>query len=142
MAFLALCDKFVQNKETLNYDNFHKETTVPNLNTAFELAEKHLGIPKLLDAQEVSEGNVDERSLVLYVSLYFHAFVAKEQQRLIEEEKSRIEERMKGLQGSLEDRAKMAASLGEENLQLKESSMKPRGNWNTQTLITLHLEKS
>jgi len=58
--------------------------------------------------------------LVLYVSLYFHAFVAKEQQRLIEEEKSRIEERMKGLQGSLEDRAKMAASLGEENLQLKE----------------------
>jgi len=119
MAFLALVDKFVQDKSIINYDAFKKETQVPNLNAAFELAEKHLGIPKLLDAQEVSDGNVDERSLVLYVSLYFHAFVAKEQQRLIEDEKNKIEERMKGLQGSLEERARLAQTLGEENLRLK-----------------------
>jgi len=43
---------------------------------AFELAEQELGIPKLLDAKEVFEGKVDERSLVLYTSLFFHAFKA------------------------------------------------------------------
>lgn len=49
MAFLALCDKFIENPELLNYDNFQKDNSVENLSTAFELAEKHMGVPKLLD---------------------------------------------------------------------------------------------
>ena len=79
--------------------------------TAFDLAEKHLGIPKLLEPSEVSEGNVDERSLVLYISLYFHAFVAKEQQKGILAEKDRIAREKDLLEGSLEERAKMASRL-------------------------------
>jgi len=119
MAFLALCDKAIQNPEVIDYSKFVKENTIVNLTKSFELAEKELGVPKLLDPQEVSDGNVDERSLVLYISLYFHAFVAKQQQRELEKQKDEIERQMKGLQGSLEDRAKMAVVLHDENQQLK-----------------------
>jgi len=120
LPFLALVDKFIENKDILNYDNFTKENQNENLGVAFDLAEKHLGIPRLLEPSEVSEGNVDERSLVLYVSLYFHAFVAKEQQKGILEEKDRIAREKNQLQGSLEDRAKLAAQLQEENKKLQE----------------------
>jgi len=48
----------------------------------------------------------------LYISLYFHAFVALQQ-------KSQIEARMRGLQGTLEERAKLAVDLQEENDKLK-----------------------
>jgi len=115
MAFLALTDKYIQNPDVLNYEKFSKENTSENLATAFDLAEKNMGIPKLLEPTEVSEGNVDERSLILYVSLFFHAFVAQEQQRGILEEKDRISREKHALQGSLEDRAKMAAQLQEDN---------------------------
>jgi len=120
LPFLALVEKFIENKDILNYDNFTKENQNENLGVAFDLAEKHLGIPRLLEPSEVSEGNVDERSLVLYVSLYFHAFVAKEQQKGILEEKDRIAREKNQLQGSLEDRAKLAAQLQEENKKLQE----------------------
>lgn len=90
---------------------YSKDKPVDNLGAGFDLAEKHLGIPKLLEPQEVSEGNVDERSLVLYVSLFFHAFVAKEQQKGLLEEKDRIAREKSALQGSLEERAHMAAQL-------------------------------
>jgi hypothetical protein len=54
----------------------------------------------------------------LYISLYFHAFVAKQQQKLLEDQKSKIEERVRGLEGSLEERAKLGAELVEENARL------------------------
>jgi cortexillin 1/2 len=120
MAFLALVDKFVDSKDILDFDKFQKDKPTENLSTAFEVAEKAMGIPRLLEAQDVADGNVDERSLVLYISLYFHAFVAKQQQKLLEDQKSKIEEKMRGLEGSLEERAKLAAVLVEDNEKLKQ----------------------
>jgi len=119
LPFLALCDKFIDDKNTLNYDKYSKDNAEANLNSAFDLAEKHLGIPKLLEAAEVSDGSVDERSLVLYVSLYFHAFVAKQQQLALQAEKDQVEQRMKGLQGNLEQRAKLAEDLQADNTKLR-----------------------
>jgi len=119
MAFLALIDNYVEgNKEILDFNNFKKENSVENLSTAFDVAEKALGIPKLLEAQDLVDGIVDERSLVLYISLYFHAYVAKQQKRLLEEEKDKITARMRGLEGSLEERAKKGVALEEENTAL------------------------
>jgi len=119
LAFDALCDKFIDNKDVFNFNKFNKNNANENLTAAFETAEKHLGIPKLLEASEVSEGTVDERSLVLYVSLYFHAFVAKQQQLALQAEKDQVEQRMKGLQGSLEQRAKLAEDLQIDNTKLR-----------------------
>ena len=74
------------------------------LQKSFDFAEKTMGIPRLLEGSEVAEGNVDERSLVLYISLYFHAFVAQEQQKGLDMKKRELEAHLKGLQGSLEER--------------------------------------
>jgi len=120
LAFLALCDKFIENKEILDFSKFSKDNGTDNLNHVFEIAEKSLGIPKLLEAQEVNEGNVDERSLVLYISLYFHAFVAKQQKLEMQREIEEAEGRLKGLTGSLEERARLASQLQDENSKLKE----------------------
>jgi len=83
-AFLALCDAYIQDKSNFDYNNLMKmDNNVANLNMAFDTAEKTFGVPKLLDADDVASGQVDERSLILYSSLYFHAFLAKEQQKRI-----------------------------------------------------------
>jgi len=119
LPFIALCDKFIDDKAQFNYDSVRSDANT-NLATAFDTAEKNMGIPRLLDPQEVISGDVDERSLVLYISLYFHAFVARQQQRGVEEEKARLAEKMKGLEGSLESRAQMAAELSEENAKLRQ----------------------
>jgi len=97
-----------------------KDNGQTNLATAFEVAEKHLGVPRLLDVEDVLEGTVDERSMVLYISLFFHAFNAKEQQRGVNEERERLASEMKGLQGSLEERAKLSAQLQSENETLRQ----------------------
>ncbi|PRP86839.1 actin bundling protein [Planoprotostelium fungivorum] len=121
MAFGALCDAYLEsNKETIDYDKFQKGQPLDNLTSAFEIATKHLGLPKLLDEADVLEGNIDERSMVLYVSLFFHAFTAKDAQRAADAEKNKIELQVKGLQGTLEERARMAAQLEEDNKSLRE----------------------
>jgi hypothetical protein len=44
---------------------------------AFELAEQEVGIPKLLDVEDVCDAAVpDERSIMTYLSYWFHAFSA------------------------------------------------------------------
>jgi hypothetical protein len=121
LAFLALCDQYLEhNKQILDYDEvgnqvnnipqFSKDKPSENLSKAFAVAEKELGVPRLLDADEVHSGlrnflliincagEVDERSLVLYISLYFHAYNAKQAQKGVLEEKSKIESQLKGLQ--------------------------------------------
>jgi len=121
MAFGALCDAYLDgNKEKLDWDKFDKASAKANLEAAFDAAEKHLGVAKLLDVDDVLEGNVDERSMVLYISTYFHAFHAKEASREAQAEKDKIEQQVKGLQGSLEERAKMAAQLESDNQTLRE----------------------
>jgi len=76
MAFLALVHRFNPEKTKVDFSNHSRDDPERNLSVAFELAEQELGIPKLLDTKEVFEGRVDERSLVLYTSLFFHAFKA------------------------------------------------------------------
>lgn len=45
-----------------------------NLNHAFEVASTHLGIPKLLDAEDVDQTRPDEKSILTYVASYYHTF--------------------------------------------------------------------
>jgi len=121
LAFLALCDKFLGgNKEKLDYDKYESANMVDNLNAAFDVAEIELGVPKLLDATEVSAGNVDERSLVLYVSLYFHAFVANQQKLKILAAKEQTESQLRTLSGTLEERARLAQELEIENNNIRQ----------------------
>ncbi|XP_063632305.1 spectrin beta chain, non-erythrocytic 2 [Cydia splendana] len=47
---------------------------VETLNHAFEVAHKNLGIPKLLDAEDVDINRPDEKSVMTYVASYYHTF--------------------------------------------------------------------
>jgi hypothetical protein len=40
----------------------------------FEIAEKHVGVPRLLEASDLLGDDPDERAIQLYVSLFFDAF--------------------------------------------------------------------
>jgi cortexillin 1/2 len=83
LAFLAMVHKF--NPSLFEYTKLMEEnSSLENAETAFEFAEKQMGVPKLLDAQELVDGRVDERSIVLYVSLFFHAFVSQQEKRRLE----------------------------------------------------------
>lgn len=73
LAFCALIHR--HRPDLLNYDNLSKDNPLHNLNYAFDVAEKYLDIPRMLDP-EVMVNTVmpDERAVMTYVSCYYHAF--------------------------------------------------------------------
>ncbi|NXT90623.1 ACTN1 protein, partial [Anhinga rufa] len=52
-----------------------QDDPLTNLNTAFDVAEKYLDIPKMLDAEDiVGTARPDEKAIMTYVSSFYHAF--------------------------------------------------------------------
>ncbi|XP_063994705.1 spectrin beta chain, non-erythrocytic 5 isoform X3 [Diachasmimorpha longicaudata] len=47
---------------------------IDNLNYAFDVANSELGIPRLLDAEDVDTARPDEKSIITYVASYYHTF--------------------------------------------------------------------
>jgi len=76
-VFLALAKAYDGEDNTFDYSEEKAKTAVDRLNKAFEFAESNMSVNKLLDANEVAEGNMDERALALYTSLFYHAFKTK-----------------------------------------------------------------
>uniref|UniRef100_A0A671DMA5 Spectrin beta, non-erythrocytic 5 n=1 Tax=Rhinolophus ferrumequinum TaxID=59479 RepID=A0A671DMA5_RHIFE len=60
--------------DLLDYGSLHPERPLHNLNVAFRVAEQELGIAQLLDPEDVATLQPDERSIMTYVSLYYHHF--------------------------------------------------------------------
>ncbi|EFP05872.1 CRE-ATN-1 protein [Caenorhabditis remanei] len=71
LAFCALIHR--HRPDLLDYSQLHKGDPIHNLNLAFDIAEKHLDIPRMLDAEDVSR-HPDEKSTMTYVSCFYHAF--------------------------------------------------------------------
>ncbi|VDN98578.1 unnamed protein product [Rodentolepis nana] len=73
LAFCALIHR--HRPELIDYNKLSKENPIQNLNYAFDVAEKYLDIPKMLDAEDmVNTIRPDERSVMTYVAAYYHAF--------------------------------------------------------------------
>lgn len=60
--------------DLFDYMSLQPGRNIENLNHAFEVAERHLGIPKLLDAEDIDQPRIDEKSVLTYVASYYHTF--------------------------------------------------------------------
>ncbi|XP_071219389.1 alpha-actinin-3-like isoform X9 [Salvelinus alpinus] len=78
---LALCALIHRHRPDLSdYSKLRKDDPMGNLNTAFEVTEKYLDIPKMLDAEDiVNTPKPDEKAIMTYVSCFYHAFAGAEQ---------------------------------------------------------------
>uniref|UniRef100_A0A8C8DZU2 Actinin alpha 3a n=1 Tax=Oryzias sinensis TaxID=183150 RepID=A0A8C8DZU2_9TELE len=78
---LALCALIHRHRpDLIDYSKLRKDDPIGNLNTAFEVAEKFLDIPRMLDAEDiVNTPKPDEKAIMTYVSCFYHAFAGAEQ---------------------------------------------------------------
>jgi len=73
LAFCALIHR--HRPDLIDYNRLSKNNPMENLTYAFEVAEKHLDIPKMLDPEDIHNEPVpDERAVMTYVSSYYHRF--------------------------------------------------------------------
>jgi cortexillin 1/2 len=153
LAFLAMIHRFNPEKTEVAYDSFSKANPEHNLTAAFDLAEKEMGIPKLLDVKDVMDGKVDERSLVLYTSLFFHAFRAsavandlaqakasteetlaseKRKNEELRSQNAKLEEKITQLTLEMEAQARKNEELTKKNRQLEEQIAQLQSNSTSQ----------
>ena len=78
LAFNAIIHK--HRPELIQYERLSKSNAMHNLNNAFNVAEKELGLVKLLDVEDVNVDLPDEKSIITYVVTYYHYFSKMKQE--------------------------------------------------------------
>jgi hypothetical protein len=98
LAFCALLD--IHRPDLIDYDSLDKNDHKGNMQLAFDLAAKEIGIPALLDVEDVCDiAKPDERSLMTYIAYWFHAFSQMEK---VENAGRRVEKFVNNMQGAWE----------------------------------------
>ncbi|KIW70777.1 hypothetical protein PV04_03018 [Phialophora macrospora] len=98
LAFCALLD--IHRPDLIDFDTLDKSDHKGNMKLAFEIASKEIGIPDLLDVEDVADvPKPDERSLMTYIAYWFHAFSAMER---VENAGRRVEKFVSNMQGAWE----------------------------------------
>jgi Ca2+-binding EF-hand superfamily protein len=98
LAFCALLD--IHRPDLIDYDNLDKNDHRGNMQLAFDIASKEIGIPDLLDVEDVCDvAKPDERSLMTYIAYWFHAFSHMER---VENAGRRVEKFVQSMQGAWE----------------------------------------
>ena len=72
LAFNAIIHK--HRPDLIQFDKLSKSNALHNLNNAFNVAERELGLARLLDPEDVFTDNPDEKSIITYVVTYYHYF--------------------------------------------------------------------
>nr|XP_057921393.1 spectrin beta chain, non-erythrocytic 1-like isoform X1 [Doryrhamphus excisus] len=72
MALSALIHK--HRPDLIDFDKLKKSNVHYNLQNAFNMAEQHLGLTKLLDPEDISVDHPDEKSVITYVVTFYHYF--------------------------------------------------------------------
>lgn len=71
-AFMGLINSIDENLIDIN--KYRDASNKHRLNTSFNVAETELGIPKLLDPDDVDLAKPDERSVMTYVAQFLHKY--------------------------------------------------------------------
>lgn len=96
LAFCALLD--IHRPDLIDFDTLDKSDHRGNMRLAFDLANKEIGIPDLLDVEDVVDvAKPDERSLMTYIAYWFHAFSQMEK---VENAGRRVEKFVSNMQGA------------------------------------------
>nr|POE76170.1 alpha-actinin-like protein 1 [Quercus suber] len=98
LAFCALLD--IHRPDLIDFDNLDKSDHRGNMQLAFDIASKEIGIPDLLDVEDVCDvAKPDERSLMTYMAYWFHAFSQMEK---VENAGRRVEKFVSNMNGAWE----------------------------------------
>ncbi|KAJ5906823.1 uncharacterized protein N7473_003739 [Penicillium subrubescens] len=96
LAFCALLD--IHRPDLIDYDSLDKNDHRGNMKLAFEIASNEIGIPDLLDVDDVCDvPRPDERSLMTYIAYWFHAFSQLER---VENAGRRVEKFVNNMHGA------------------------------------------
>ncbi|XP_076848937.1 LOW QUALITY PROTEIN: spectrin family protein [Brachyhypopomus gauderio] len=72
LAFNAIVHK--HRPDVIEFESLKRSNAHYNLQNAFNVAEKELGLTKLLDPEDVNVDQPDEKSIITYVATYYHYF--------------------------------------------------------------------
>ena len=110
LAFCALIHR--HRPDLLDYDRLKKANDLENLNLAFDVAEKHLDIPRMLDPEDIhSTIKPDERSIMTYVASYYHAFSSSQQAEMAAKRIGKVLDLNRENQALMEEYELMASNL-------------------------------
>ncbi|RYP48431.1 hypothetical protein DL768_005704 [Monosporascus sp. mg162] len=120
LAFCALLD--IHRPDLIDFDALDKSDHRGNMQLAFDIAHKEIGIPDLLDVEDVCDvAKPDERSLMTYIAYWFHAFSQMEK---VENAGRRVEKFFNNMQGAWEMQSayerRMAALLQQIREQIEQ----------------------
>ena len=94
----ALLD--IHRPDLIDFDTLDKSDHRGNMQLAFDIASKEIGIPDLLDVEDVCDvAKPDERSLMTYIAYWFHAFSQMER---VENAGRRVEKFVTNMAGAWE----------------------------------------
>ncbi|KAG5941535.1 hypothetical protein E4U60_007870 [Claviceps pazoutovae] len=98
LAFCALLD--IHRPDLIDFEALDKSDHRGNMQLAFDIAHEEIGIPRLLDVEDVCDvPKPDERSLMTYIAYWFHAFSQMEK---VENAGRRVEKFVSNMQGAWE----------------------------------------
>ncbi|KAL7269350.1 alpha-actinin [Rhizina undulata] len=132
LAFCALLD--IHRPDLIDYDALDKNDHKGNTALAFKIATEEIGIPALLDVEDVCDvAKPDERSLMTYIAYWFHAFSQLDR---IETAGRRVEKFVEVMQGAWEMQHNFEKRMKELMKQIREV----RTQWSTATFTGTYVD--
>ncbi|KAH7103321.1 calponin homology domain-containing protein [Auriculariales sp. MPI-PUGE-AT-0066] len=125
---LALCALIhCHRPDLLDYNAIDKTDRHGNTRLAFRVAQEHLGIPQLLEVEDLCDNKPDERSVMTYIASFFHAFSSMDQAETVARRVEKFAELMQSVwlsRNDYERRAKaLLASIGQVQAEWRQSSI-------------------